>query len=131
MNLARQVKSDEQSTGSIGARRSQESSPRAGALRHRGSRRRAETEREGMAVNLLLDAKGERGAVDAEIPGSGYRGNHLGDQRDRRTHVPGRSNADRKRIDARQIGDLARKQPALYQTAIVERGRGNHIELSP
>src|ERR1700677_4001612 len=91
---ARQVEAQEQARRCVGAGVIEERRVGAGALGNRGAGAGGEPERERVAVELLLYCEGEWRPMDAQIDSAYHCGNHLGDERYRRTDVDRQADAD-------------------------------------
>src|SRR5579883_553270 len=102
-DLARDIEPDEQARGFRSHWIVQERGVRAGALRHRSSGAVRKTQREGMAIDLLLDAEGVCRAVDTKFLTVDQCRNHFGQQRHSGTDIDGQAEAGGERVYPRQI----------------------------
>src|SRR5665213_1938633 len=105
VNLPCQIEADEHFTRLVRVLISDEGSFRARALRHRGARAVREAKREGVPVDFLLDTKGKRRPMNAQLIEANQSGNDFRDDGYRGPYVDRSSNADGKRVDAWLIRD--------------------------
>src|SRR3954469_1012677 len=102
-DLSSEVEPNKQPTWLVRCRIAEESGPCARTLRHGRSGAGRKSEREGMAVDFLLDAERVRRSMDPKVPSVNERRNHFGEQSHCGPDVDCQTKANREGIDAREV----------------------------
>src|SRR5437867_3800693 len=131
MELTHEIEPNEQSFGLVSARLIQVLGPAARTLRNGDTRPLSEADREGVAPDSFLDAKGVHRPMDSQLFTIHRCRNDFRHQRDRRADIDSQAYADAERIVAGNDGNRAGdKRGRGEQRPGVQRYRGNHVKLS-